>query len=281
MLPNARPVTVTDAPPLCGEFKATYDNDGPSNVNAALPVPTIPATVAAMFGSASAAATPERHVTLVPVVHEVVRHGPDDNNTVSVYAAAPKLSPQIIIEEPPLSGEFPKPTLVTGASKVSCMTSVPTTAPTVTAKKSCVRMRVMMVENEHATVVSDCHANDEQMTGSNCILLVRSELPKFRPDTVITLPEVAGILKDKEKEDTAASNVKARICVPTKPPTVANANEKPTMSVNPSITKGAREWRQTADVRDDQLAVGQYMAAIDIEHVDSYEPKFRPEMVKN
>jgi hypothetical protein len=34
-------------------------------------------------------------------------------------------------------------------------------------------------------------------------------------------------------------------------------------------------------VRDDQLAVGQYMAAIDIEDVDSYEPKFRPEMVKN
>jgi len=134
MLPNARPVTVTDAPPLCGEFRATYDSDAPSNVNTALAVPTIPATVVAMLASASYA-TPVRHVKLVPVVHEVVKQRPDDTSTLSVYATAPKLSPQTVTDEPPLSGVFPHPELVTGASKVSCMESVPATAPTVTTKK--------------------------------------------------------------------------------------------------------------------------------------------------
>jgi hypothetical protein len=70
------PLTVTDAPKLCGMFRFTYEATGASNDSTPYPVPTTPATlIDAVVISPST--LEDSHRTDVPDVHADVLHGAD------------------------------------------------------------------------------------------------------------------------------------------------------------------------------------------------------------
>ena len=81
--PKLSPLTVTDAPKLCGMFSSKNDPTGASNENTPYPVPTTPATVISAV-SASPATLICWHTTDVAELHDDVLHGADPSAAVAV-----------------------------------------------------------------------------------------------------------------------------------------------------------------------------------------------------
>ena len=81
-----------------------------------------------------------------------------------------------------------------------------------------------------------------------CMDDVKSNVPKFRPDTVIDTPDVSGTFTNPVVEATAASNVKPRAAVPATAPIV---------TVNKPLVCSAEAQRQLIEVTEFHDAVTQ------------------------
>ena len=137
--PKLRPETVSDAPPVIGPLRHPTESVGASNdqissrpwsmLQGARPVPTIAATVTSMKpGYAPMCAV--RQATEVDDDHIDVAHAAEAAAAESVKSAAPKLRPETVIVEPPLSAEFRRAVDGSGASKEKASTAVPANAVT-------------------------------------------------------------------------------------------------------------------------------------------------------
>jgi hypothetical protein len=83
MLPKLSPVTVTDAPPLCGAFSSPYDATGASKVNPTCCVPDIAPTVRELTDSSIVSAVVLQRTALEDV-HMDVMQRPAENSDVAV-----------------------------------------------------------------------------------------------------------------------------------------------------------------------------------------------------
>jgi hypothetical protein len=154
MLPKAKPVTVTDAPPLCGAFSSPYDDTGASKLYPSTWVPATAPTVNAEVDTLRCIkSTLDVHATDVDELHESVKQTPSDKLALAVCSPTPKPRPINVTAPPPLTGEFRRPYDATGASKLSTGCPVPATAPTVTAlyPNMC-----LVLALKHCMVVADC-----------------------------------------------------------------------------------------------------------------------------
>jgi hypothetical protein len=93
-VPKFRPVTVTDVKPVGAVFPRLCETRGESSVNAVCEVPATAPSVIVRMDSMSAA-TPVRHFTLVPVVHEAVKHSACASLDDAVKSSPPKFKPRI------------------------------------------------------------------------------------------------------------------------------------------------------------------------------------------
>jgi hypothetical protein len=132
MLPKAKPVTVTDAPPLCGAFSSPYDDTGASKLYPSTWVPATAPTVNAEVDTLRCIkSTLDVHATDVDELHADVKHTPSERLELAVNSLLPKLSPVTVTDAPPLCGAFSSPYDDTGASNVNPRSCVPAIAPTV------------------------------------------------------------------------------------------------------------------------------------------------------
>jgi hypothetical protein len=98
---------------------------------------------------------------------------------------------------------------------------------------------------------------------------VKSELPKFKPVTVMERPLVVAMLSTCRADSTAESNVKYATFVPATPPTVSSIRD----SIELKIV-GAHN-SPVVEVHDTDMHESSKIALI----VKSLEPKFRPDTV--
>ena len=190
-MPKLRPVTVTERPPLCGEFLRTEDCTAASKERIWSPVPATAPTVTTAAGQA-ALAVPDAHVTIVVVVHLAVEQAPNESDIDAVISELAKFKPSTLTEAAPERGEFRNACDAIGASYVNTGLLVPATAETV--MYSCVS-RPTAGGGLHVNAVMEVHTAEVHMLLASDNEVVKSELPKFNPVTVRDMPMVVGMLE--------------------------------------------------------------------------------------
>ena len=203
--------------PLATTFGTTKcDPTGASNVTVPTPVPATEPTVTM---AARSAPTPrgDAHTTDELVVHDTqLQMVPAINCTVAVPASAPKLSPETVTDDPPLTATFGKGRKdAVGASNVKIHIDVPTVFAMVV--KSCAVptaasfVHMILVVDDHEAV---SHVELAGVARSHTVAVYSLD-PKLRPVTVIAVEVEETELKGRAMDNTAASNETRCVFEPT------------------------------------------------------------------
>jgi hypothetical protein len=104
-IPNARPVTVTEASPERGKFPRADEATAASKVNNAMAVPERAATVTEERGI-GASATPAMQRRTVLVVQLDVLHNAYASDALAVISVIAKFMPISVKDDVALNGEF-------------------------------------------------------------------------------------------------------------------------------------------------------------------------------
>jgi hypothetical protein len=129
-LPKLSPDTVTDAPPLCGEFSLASDSTGASKLSPEVWVPTATPTVT-LYSTSAVVTLVSRQASDVADDHAVVAQAASPTAAVAVNCSPPKLSPTAVTDDCPLDTALRASIEASGASNVTFPTHVPAIAPTV------------------------------------------------------------------------------------------------------------------------------------------------------
>lgn len=131
--PKLKPVTVTDACPLCGAFRSTWEATGPSNDSTALAVPVMAATVIIELVRPTTLRLLLLHTIEVVEDQAAVTQALMLSEAVAVSSWLAKLSPARVTDACPEWGMLRPAWDASAASKLKTSTPVPATAATVTA----------------------------------------------------------------------------------------------------------------------------------------------------
>jgi hypothetical protein len=193
------------------------------------------------------------HETAVAVVHAVVLHSTRSiasmpyQDAVALASLAPKLSPEIVTEAPPVCAPLTglASMEMAGASNVKTLPvtpNVPTTAATVTATP------IPAVPAEHWTAVSEVHAVVVHRLSApmRAVAVPKSMLPNDKP-LIVTLapPMLAGALNAAVAVTTGPSNENDVVRVPTKLATVTMAPDLPQLEAPAAGTDAAGSVHRT------------------------------------
>lgn len=263
--PNDKPLTVTDWPPVYGEFMRPAERTGLSNeIKEDDPVPAIAAKVSCTTAVTEVESATVEHCTEVEDVQADVMQWPIDAMLpVAVKSMLAKFNPETVTDHPPVSTTFCVVYDATGASKLTSELPVPDTAATVmaTMRSSCAR-----TGDRQRTAVEVDQAAVGQAAFDSCVVWVRSEDKKFSPSTVIEVMPDSGVF-DITCEAVGASKLSWMLLVPATAETVTNDfhPEPYTLSI-----------LQTNEVEDDHCAGLQLNEPITADIVKSDEPKLKP-----
>jgi len=129
------PVTVTDAAPLAGALRTTFESTGTSKEKRRKPVPRTAPMVTKVAELSIGLDPPELQATDVTLDHAEVRHTNSSKRVVPVTSLLPKFRPDTEIQDPPDDGMLDAGTEDTTAlSKVRSYAPVPVKAATVTGR---------------------------------------------------------------------------------------------------------------------------------------------------
>ena len=250
---------------MVGLFALAQLTTTPSKLNAFAAVPAMAATLITTDMSIYVDGAVE-HAVLVADVHDSVLHTTLARARVAVSSPYPKLSPETVMDEPPVRTAFGiAPTLTAGTSKLkAALPPVPVTAPTVMSTKADTyslgagmhRMRVPVDHDEEL----------HKLSAITALAVKSARPPKFIPVTVIDPPPVRGVLSTAALT-TALSKLKATSPVPATDETLI------TPTAHSTVAELVTHASVVADLQADVLHVP---AASDPVGVTSTDPKFKP-----
>jgi hypothetical protein len=209
------PLTLSDAYPLCGAFRAASDATAESKLKIGCPVPTANATVTLPLQDVSNSSL-DKQPRRVADVQDDVTHTARSSPTVAEKSREPKFSPLTLNDAYPLCGAFSRTSDAAAESKLKLGMLVPASDATVTLPLPKISKSAF---DAQVKVVADVQDDVTHTPRSSPAVAERSRKPKLSPLTLNDAYPLCGAFS-RASDNTAASKLSTCCPVPTIDPMV-------------------------------------------------------------